>query len=74
MGLLFVRLAPISLVPISLFFWRIRGFLFSIYWAFFPSELACYNFFFPSDFSSIFFFGLKEQIIFFLFEGVLNFF
>ena len=78
MGLLFVGLAPISLVPISFFFCgESVGFCFQYIGLFFPSELARYNFFFPSDFSSIFFFGFflglfffclnVEQIIFFFF-------
>ena len=49
-----------SILYRSVFFWKIRGLLFSVYWTFFPGGLASYNFFF-------FFFQILVQNFFGLF-------
>ena len=59
MGLLFVGLASISLVPIRFFFLENPWVsVFNILGFFFLVSLPVTIFFFPSDFSSIFFFWL----------------
>ena len=65
----FAGLASISLIPISFFFFfgKIRGFLFSVYWAFFflvglPVTLLLLLLF--SDFSSKFFLDFFFNLFF----------
>ena len=77
----FAGLALISLIPISFFFffWKIRGFLFSVNWAFFILVGLPIRFFFFFQkffwafFSFFFLLESRTNKFYFLFEGVINF-